>query len=454
MTQHATATGSWSEQFHRFERNGAEISPAWLRDVRRSAFSDFERLGFPTARKGNEPWKYTNVRPIAEAAFAFAEHALDASGGVDLHAYELPCPRVHQLVFVDGHYEPGLSTEPVSEAGLHNDVLPRRGDGPVVGRLADAIEYRVPLVREHLGRLAPAQGNAFTALNTAFLRDGAFVHIPDGTFVPEPIYLLFISTGAQAVVTHPRVLIAAGADSSATVLQSFHSLNGGTYLTNALTEAVTGPGASLRLCTLQREGNDAYHIATTRMEQGRDSRITSVAVDLGGRLVRREIATLLGASGASVNLCGLYYGAGERHIDNQTFIDHAVPGASSNEVYKGILGDSSHGVFAGGVLVRPDAQQTVAHQVNKNLLLSSDAEVDTQPKLEIYADDVTCTHGAAVGQLDADALFYLKSRGIGEDTARNLLVHGFVSEVLDAIEDGAVRQHVESAVAACLSGSE
>ena len=452
MTQHATATASWSEQFRRFEHNGAEISPAWLRDVRRSAFGDFERLGFPTARKGNEPWKYTNVRPIAEAAFALAEHAPDASG-VDLRMYELPCPRVHQLVFVDGHYEPGLSTEPVSEAGLHSDVLPRRGDGPVVGRLADAVEYRVPLVREHLGRLAPASGNAFTALNTAFLRDGAFVQIPDGTFVPEPIYLLFISTGAQAVVTHPRVLIAAGADSSATVLQSFHSLDGGAYLTNALTEVVTGPGASLRLCTLQRESSDAFHIATTRMEQARDSRIASVAVDLGGRLVRRETATLLGASGASINLCGLYYGAGGRHVDNQTFVDHAAPGASSNEVYKGILGDSSHGVFAGGVLVRPDSQQTVAHQVNKNLLLSSEAEVDTQPKLEIYADDVTCTHGAAVGQLDADALFYLKSRGIGEDVARNLLVHGFVSEVLEAIEDGAVRQHVEQAVAASLSGS-
>ncbi len=452
MTQHATVTESWSEQFRRFEHNGAEISPVWLRDVRRSAFGDFERLGFPTARRGNEPWKYTSVRPIAEGAFALVEHAPDA-GIVDLHAYELPCPRVHQLVFVDGHYEPGLSTEPVSEAGLHSDVLPRRSDGPVVGRLADAIEYRVPLVREHLGRLAPAPGNAFTALNTAFLRDGAFVQIPDGTFVPEPIYLLFISTGAQAVVTHPRVLIAAGVDSSATVLQSFHSLDGGTYLTNALTEVVADAGANLRLCTLQRESSDAFHIATTRMEQARDSRISSVAVDLGGRLVRREITTLLGESGANVNLNGLYYGAGERHVDNQTFVDHAAPGASSNEVYKGILDDASHGVFAGGVLVRPDSQQTVAHQVNKNLLLSSDAEIDTQPKLEIYADDVTCTHGAAVGQLDADALFYLKSRGIGEDVARNLLVHGFVSEVLDAIEDGAVRQHIEQAVAECLSGS-
>ena len=451
MAQHATAAASWSEQFHRFERNGAETGPAWLRDIRRSAFGDFERLGFPTARKGNEPWKYTNVRPIAEAAFA-AAGAPDA-GAVDLHAYELPCPRVHQLVFVDGHYEPGLSTEPVSEAALHSDVLGRHGDGPVVGRLADAIEYRVPLVREHLGQIAPTSGNAFTALNTAFLRDGAFVHIPDGASVPEPIYLLFISTGAQAVATHPRVFIAAGADSSATVLQSFHSLDGGLYFTNALTEVVTNPGASLRLCTLQIESSSAFHIATTRMKQARDSRVSSVAIDLGGRLVRREVAALLGASGASVNLYGLYHGAGERHVDNQTFIDHAAPGASSNEVYKGILDNASHGVFAGGVLVRPESQQTAAHQVNKNLLLSPNAEVDTQPKLEIYADDVTCTHGAAVGQLDADALFYLKSRGIGEESARNLLMHGFVSEVLDAIEDGAVRQHVEQAVSECLHGS-
>ena len=453
MTQHATTGAeSWPDLFRRFERNGAENAPAWLRGIRRDAFSDFERLGFPTARRGNEPWKYTSVRPIAEAAFTLAEHTPDASG-VDLSAYELPCPRVHQLVFVDGHYEPGLSTEPASEARLHSDVLGRHADGPVVGRLADAIEYRVPLVREHIGRLAPASGNAFSALNTAFLRDGAFVHVPDGASVPEPIYLLFIATGAESVAAHPRVLIAAGADSSATVLQSFHSLNGGVYFTNALTEVVAGPGASLRLCTLQRESPDAFHIATTRVEQARNSRVSSVTVDLGGRLVRRETATLLSASGASVSLCGLYYGAGKRHVDNQTFVDHAAPETSSNEVYKGILDDASHGVFAGGVLVRPDSQHTEAHQVNKNLLLSSDAEVDTQPKLEIYADDVVCTHGAAVGQLDADALFYLKSRGIGEETARNLLIRGFVGEALDAIEDDAVRQHVEQAVAACLNGS-
>ncbi len=445
MTQLSESTARYLEQSRAFERNGASIDPAWLRDARRAALADFQRLGFPTARRGNEAWKYTNPRPIAEAPFTLAQGSPGAT--VNLAPYELPCPRVHQVVFVDGRYEPGLSTEPPSEAALPSDVIGHPGDGPIVGRLADAIEYRVPVVREHLGRLASTAESGFTALNTAFLHDGAFVQIPDGVSAREPIYLLFISTGSQNVATHPRVLVAAGRDSSATVLESFEGLDGGSYLTNAVTEVVAGPGSDLRLYKLQRESESGYHVSTTQIEQSRDSRVASVTVDLGGRLVRRDLNAVLAESGASVGLFGLYYGDGSRHVDNHTFVDHTVPGASSNEVYKGILGDASHGVFVGRVLVRPDAQHTEAHQVNKNLLLSDGAEIDTQPKLEIFADDVVCTHGAAVGQLDGEALFYLKSRGIGEDAARRLLVQGFVAEVAEAIEDDAVRQYIDSAVA-------
>lgn len=451
MTQRTDAPARYAEQFHAFERNGASADPSWLREMRRSALADFERLGFPTARRGNEPWKYTNVRPIEQAPFTLADGAPDAD--VDLAAYELPCPRVHQLVFVDGRYEPRLSTEPPSEATLHSDVIGRRGDGPVVGRLADAVEYRVPLVREHLGRLAPTASSAFTALNTAFLHDGAFVHVPDGVSIPEPVYLLFVSTGAREMVTHPRALIVAGRESSATVLVSFESLDGGRYFTNAVSEVVVGAGANLRLCQLQRESTDAFHISTTQIEQAGDSRAAVVTVDLGGGLVRRDLNAALAEPGAAAGLFGLYHAAGAQHVDNHTFVDHAVPGAFSNEVYKGILDGSSHGVFVGHVLVRAGAQHTDAHQVNKNLLLSPDAEIDTQPQLEIFADDVTCTHGAAVGRLDADALFYLKTRGIGEETARTLLVHGFVTEVLDAVEDDAVRQYLDAAVAERLGRS-
>ena len=453
MQQTVKPHASSLEIMQTFDRSsGRPLDPAWLRDMRKHAMADFERLGFPTARRGNEPWKYTNVRSIEEASFTLAEAS--PSAAIDLAPYELPCPRVHQLVFVDGQYEPRLSTEPATEAALHNEVIAHRGDGPVVGRLADAVEYRVPLAQEHLGQLAPTDNSGFTALNAAFLHDGAFVHIPSGVSVPEPIYLLFISTAEHAAMTHPRVLIVAGAESSATILTSFEGIGGGAYFTNAVTEATLGAGANLRLYTLQRESGNAFHVATTQVRQAQDSRLSSVTVDLGGGLVRRDLNVALAESGAHVGLFGLYHGVGKRHVDNHTLIDHAVPETSSNEVYKGILDGESRGVFVGSVLVRHDAQHTEAHQVNKNLLLSPDAEVDTQPKLEIFSDDVICTHGAAVGQLDTDALFYLKSRGIAEDQARALLVGGFVSEIVTAIEDGAMRQFVDAAVRSQLGGSE
>lgn len=447
MTQTDQAQSNYIDQFQKLEHSRASADPSWLRDVRKDGLSNFQRMGFPVARRGNEQWKYTNVAPIATGVFDLAQGAPVPQ--FDASVYELPCPRVHQLVFVDGRYEPTLSTEPHSEAALSADVIGHRGDGAVVGRLADAIEYRVPLVQEHLGRLVSAELTGFSALNTAFIRDGAFVHIPDSVLVPEPIYLLFVSTGQREIVSHPRVLVIAGEGASATILESYENLGNSTgcYFTNGVTEIVAGQGSNLRLYKLQREGSGAYHVNATRIEQADNSTVASVTVDLGGSLVRRDLDTALAGSGASARVFGLYHGTGTQHVDNHTFIDHAVPETSSNEVFKGVLEDSSHGVFVGRVLVRPSAQQTSAHQVNKNLLLSESAEVDTQPKLEIFADDVSCTHGAAVGQLDAEAMFYLNSRGIGSELARRLLLQGFVKEVLDAVEDDAVRQYLESAVA-------
>lgn len=452
MTQQATQEERYLSAFKAFEHNGASTDPAWLRELRRQAIADFDRLGFPTARRGNEPWKYTDIRPIANAQLTPLPSETAGRPTVNAARYELPCPRVHQLVFVDGHYAPGLSTEPRSEAGMRSEIIAHKGDGPIVGRLADAIEYGLPLAKEYLARHAPSSSSAFAALNTAFLSDGAFVYIPDGVHVPEPIYILFIATEASARhAAHPRVLIVAGKDSSARILQSYETAGADSaYFNNAVTEVVTQSGASLNLYKLQREGAEAFHVATTQAVVGRDSRLSSTTVDMGGKLVRHDINVLLAESGGSVALHGLYLGRGESHTDNHTFIDHAVPNTSSDEVYKGILDDRSHAVFLGHVLVRQDAQQTSSHQVNKNLLLSAAAEVNTQPKLEIFADDVTCTHGAAVGQLDESALFYLKSRGIGEDVARGLLVHGFVNEVIEGIADEAVRQYIDEAIKAQL----
>ncbi len=451
----ATKEAQYVTAFREFERDGAAADPSWVRDIRRSAIADFERLGFPVERKGNEPWKYTDVRPLASAEFATSGpgNRLTAQ---DIGRFDLPCPRVHQLVFVNGHYAPALSTEPPSEAELHSDVLVKRSDGPIVGRLADALAYGLPLVHQHLARHVLHDRNSFAALNTAFVHDGAFVYIPNGMTVLEPIHLLFITTDTgPPAVTHPRVLVIAGRDSKATVVHSFEGLAAsGGYFTNSVTEVVAGADAVLNMCRIQREGDASFHMATTHASLGRDSTLASTALDLGGGLVRHDISAELTGAGAHVSLNGLYLGTGERHIDNHTFIDHAVPDTISDEVYKGILDDQAHGVFVGHILVRPDAQRSDARLFNKSLLLSKGAEMDTQPKLEIFADDVKCTHGAAVGQIDKDALFYLNSRGLGSDEAHRLLVHGFVNEVVESIDDDAVRQYADQAVMAALGETE
>jgi Fe-S cluster assembly protein SufD len=273
--------------------------------------------------------------------------------------------------------------------------------------------------------------------------------------VLEPIHLLFITTdGGAPAVTHPRVLVVAGRDSKATLMHSFEGVDANdAYFTNSVTEVVVGADAVLNMCRIQREGPASYHVATTQASLGRNATVTSTTLDLGGGFVRHDFNTNLGAAGAHVSLNGLYIGTGERHIDNHTFIDHAVPDTASDEVYKGILDDQAHGVFVGHVLVRPDSQRSDAKQVNKNLLLSIGAEIDTQPKLEIFADDVKCTHGAAVGQIDKDALFYLNSRGLDSPTALRLLVHGFVNEVLESIGDDTIRQYADQAVTTTLSKS-
>ena len=444
MAQRDSQESHYLSTFAAFEQNGASASPDWLKSLRKQAIADFKRDGFPTARRGNELWKYTDVRSLASQAFALSKS--NGHEAIDFAPYDLPCPRVHQLVFVDGQYAADLSTEPPSQAEHQAETIGHRSEGLIVGRLSEAIQEHLPLVEQYLSQQAGA--GSFAALNTAFVEDGALVYIPDGVAVHEPIYLLFITTGHASVVTHPRVLIIAGVDSKATVIQGYESLTADAepYFTNAVTEIVTRSGAVLRHYKLQREAKNAYHIAATHATVGRDSMFASVSLDLGGGLVRNDISTTLAEAGASVKLDGLYLGDGKRHIDNHTFVDHAVPGTSSDEVYKGILTDASHGVFVGRVLVRHDAQHTVAHQVNKNLVLSDDAEVDSQPMLEIFADDVQCTHGAAIGRLDPNAVFYLNSRGLDTREAQELLVHGFVSEILSTIADDAVRQYTDDAV--------
>lgn len=450
-----TQESHYVSAFANFAANGVSTNPPWLLDIRKRAIVDFESAGFPTARRGNELWKYTDVRSLASEAFVLPPH--NGHEHVDFTPYDLPCPRVHQLVFVDGHYAADLSTEPPTQAAYQAATIGRRSEGLIVARLSEAIDGEMSLVQEHLAQTATANANAFAALNTAFMDDGAVVYIPDGVSAYEPIYLLFLTSSHTAsAMTNPRVLIVAGENSHATIVQSYESLSANTapYLTNAVTEIVARPGSSLRHYRLQREATNAYHIASTHATLGRDSNLASVTLDLGGGLTRHDQSVTLAESGAEISLNGLYIGSGRRHIDNHTFIDHAVPDTTSNEVFKGIMTDASHGVFVGHVLVREGASRSVAHQVNKNLVLSDEAEVDSQPKLEIFTDDVQCTHGAAVGRLDPIALFYLNSRGLDTLAAQELLIHGFVSQVTDAVEHDAIRQYTDQAVTTKLNERE
>ncbi len=417
-----------SDEFARFHADLESATPAWLTGLRQEAFRRFEDLGFPTTQQ--EEWRFTNVKRIAETAFTLAERP-------ELLSSEAISPFVLdedylRLVFINGHSVAELSATRATPPGV------------VVSSLATALADHPALIQDHLGQLFNDESACFGALNSAFIRDGAFVHVPSGVVLERPIHLLFISTNdSSPTACYPRNLIIADRDAQVTIFESYVSLNAGVYLTNAVTEVSVAENAVVDHCKLQQEGADGYHVATTQVRQQRSSRFSSHYVSLGGRLVRNEINVTLDGEGGECTLNGLYVGAGDQHMDNRTRIDHAKAHCNSHELYKGVLDDRSKGVFNGKIYVHPDAQKTDAKQSNRVLLLSDDAVIDTKPQLEIYADDVKCTHGATVGQIDETALYYLRSRGITEELARSLLVYAFANEIANELKLRAVREHVE-----------
>ena len=421
---------AYIEEFTKFSANGGGEGPGWLAPVRLAAMDRFRALGFPTTR--NEDWHFTSVAPIAEIDF----RSLRAAGGEvragDLFPFTFGHPEWPMLVFVNGRYDESLSDL---------SALP---EGVKVLDLASAWRLDSALIDRHLTRHASFEENAFTALNTAFLYDGAVVHIGPDVKVGTPIHLLFVSDAMAAKgISHPRNLIVAERHSQATVIESYVALGEATYFTNAVTEAVVGDGATLSHIKIQRESPRAYHVGTVEATQGKDSHFVSFSFATGAALSRTNIYAALDGEGCGATLNGLYMVDGTQHVDHQTRIVHAQPNCFSREVYKGILDGASHGVFNGKVYVHPIAQKTDGKQSNNNLLLSERARVDTKPQLEIFADDVKCTHGATVGRLDENALFYMKSRGINADSARKLLTYAFAAEVIESIEVEAVRDGLE-----------
>jgi len=404
----------------------AAESVGWVRALRDQAAARFAEHGFPTTR--DERWKYTNVAPFVRAPFTPAARRRDAIALAQLDPVVFGFP-AHRLVFVDGYYAPELSARDPLPAGV--TLVDLAG---VLARAPDALEA-------HLGRIgSPRDG--FAALNTAFLADGAYVHVPQGAVVDRPIHLVFIAAADDALI-QPRNLIVAEAGSRVTVIEHYLAFGDKRYFTNAITEIAAAAGADIEHYRVQQQGGKALHVGGVHARQERGSRFTSRAFDLGGLLVRNDLHSILDADGAVCTLDGLYVADGRSHVDNHTEIDHAKPGGTSREYYKGILNGRARAVFNGRVVVRPDAQHTDAQQMNRNLLLSEDAEVDTKPELEIYADDVKCSHGATVGQLDENALFYLRARAIDEVSARDLLTFAFARDMLNRIRLAPIRAQLE-----------
>ena len=404
---------------------------AWVGKIRQDAIARFTELGFPTTR--NEDWHFTSVAPIAESDF----HVTEAPGGEvkmgDLEPFQFGGKAWPTLVFVNGRFSADLSTF---------STLP---DGVRVMELGRAWVEAPELLQKYLTKIVDYTDASFTALNTAFMHDGAVVHIAANARLEAPLHLLFISDAyAAKTISHPRNLIVAEHHAEATIVESYVSLGDARYFTNAVCEVAVGEGARIRHYRVQRESERAFHVGTTQVRQARGSLYKSFSFATGGRLSRINVYTKLEGEGSEVWLDGLYMLDGEQHVDHQTRIEHLQPNCASHEVYKGVLDGVSHGVFNGQVFVDPIAQKTDGKQTNNNLLLSDRARVDTKPQLEIFADDVKCTHGATVGRIDQMALFYMKSRGIGEELARELLTYAFAADVIERIELDPVRTGLES----------
>ncbi len=430
--------GAYLAQFDQVEKALPGSRLEWLRRVRQEAIQRFGELGFPTSR--NEEWKFTSVAPIAGTTFHPARYELSDRTAEKIRRsvfFDLGCSR---LVFVNGFYCRELS---------QLDSLP---SAVRVQNFAAALSNGAGALEEHLARHASFEARAFTALNTAFFTDGAVIQIGKGVVLEKPIYLLFVSVaGDEPFASHPRNLIVVDRESQVGVIEGYLALDEGVYLSNPVTEIVAGEGAVVDYTKLQQESERGFHVATLEFHQDRSSSVSTHSIALGGRLAREDLNVVLDGEGAESLLDGLYVTTGDQHVDHHTTLDHAKPHCGSREIYKGVLDGKSSGVFNGKIIVRKDAQKTDAKQSNKNLLLSEGAMINTKPQLEILADDVKCTHGATVGQIDEDAIFYLRTRGIGAEEARSLLTYAFTSEILGRMKFAPFRKRLKDALFARLA---
>jgi Fe-S cluster assembly protein SufD len=405
-----------------------EGGPRWLEDLRSRGAARFAALGIPTVR--DEEWRFTNAAPIGAVDFAPAGQISGTAERLTGFAYtDAPV----RLVIVNGRFDTTLSRTKGLPQGVHS------------GSLAAAMKDDADVVQRYFGQLADFTNRSFVALNTAFVQDGAFVHIADGVVVDTPIHVIFVSgADGSTVMAHPRTLIVAGANAQARVIESYIGARGEAYFTNAVSEIFVGENAGIDHYKVQEESLDAFHVGSLHAHTSRSARFSSHSFTLGGRLARNDTFAILDGEGGDCTLNGLYLADRERLVDNHTTIDHAKPHCGSHEVYKGILGGASRAVFNGKIIVRQDAQKTDAKQTNRALLLTDGATINTKPQLEIFADDVKCTHGAAIGQLDDEAIFYLRARGLTYAEARDMLIHAFAAQILEGVRVEPLRAALEA----------
>jgi len=433
MTQKAdNGTELLVEKFSQFQ--AASAQPKWLQPLRKAGLACFAELGFP--KLSDEDWRFTNVAPIAKLPFTLApEAAVNGAESKAINDSVFAKLSGHRLVFVNGFFSVKLSSiKPVS-------------GGARIENLSAALAKDSGFIEKHLGKYAHTASNTFAALNQAFFSDGAFIFVPKGVEVAEPVQLIYISSAKHSGETIlPRNLIIAEANSKLTVVESYISAGNAAYFTNAVTEILAGDNAAVEHVKLQDEAAEAFHIATIAGEFGRSSNVTVHSFALGAKLSRTNIRAKLAGEGLECILNGLYLTKDEQLADHHMIVEHAQPHCASHEYFNGILDDKSKGVFHGRIYVHPIAQKTDAKQTNKNLLLSDDATADTKPQLEIYADDVKCTHGATIGQLNEESIFYLRSRGLDTETARRMLIHAFAGEIIERIKCKPAREVIDKLV--------
>ena len=402
-------------------------APAWIRERRDAAAKRFADVGFPNTRQ--EDWRFTNVAPIADAKFPLATGSFSHAPAL---VSSVAVPGSLRLAIVNGQFAAGLSDLSAMPKGVR------------IAGLRDGARDGTDGLDQHLGKVFSIDAHPFAALNTSHLDDGVAIFVTSGAVVETPIHIVIVTSGeGKPVAAHPRVLVVAGANSEVTIAQTFIGAAGDEYFNNAVAEVVVGEGAIVEYYTDQRESERAFHIANIQAQVAARGVFASHAFSTGARIQRHDIGIALRGEGADCTMNGVYLADGERLIDTHTSLDHAMPHCTSHEIYKGILAGKARAVFNGRIIVRIDAQKTDAKQTNRALLLSDDATINSNPQLEIFADDVKCTHGAAVGQLDEEAMFYLQARGLTRSEARDMLLHAFAGEVLDGLKIPELRQQIE-----------